>query len=330
MYAEAGIINYVHGSRNQLMSREQYRTLETASTLEDLKLKLQTSVYGSCLMEETESSLKSFKEAIYKSIEKQMKVTNSFATEKSSVLIDFYREKYQLDNFIYLWACKEESPKSLETALEIHPLGIYPGLSFIKVTQTPQDTWKYCLEHTSLCKYVVGLSHEILKEDIQYVRSILQKRYLELLYEFSVKNNLILAELVQFEGDKRIIEVLYSSIDSTLSASDKMNLFPACSTFSDIHKDLLLGCKSIDELQGVLSTHSRHRNIIGNERGLEDALTREEVRLCNKSFYIYDDPSVVYTHLTLQEIEVRNIIFLADCILQGNGSHMDEIVDVCD
>ncbi|KAI5189867.1 V-type H+-transporting ATPase subunit d [Nematocida minor] len=328
MYGEAGIINYVHGNKNRLMKKEEYNSIKTAATIEDLKIKLQNTIYGKSLLEDSATTHKAFKEALYQCVDKQIKMTQAFTTEKSKTLIDFYKEKFQLDNFIYLWACKEESPKTLETALDIHPLGTYPELNFIKVTQTAKDTWKFCLENTPLCKYIVGLSHEILKEDVQYVRSILQKRYIELLYEYSKKNNLILSELVLFEGDKRIIEILYSTVGTTMSAREKECLFPACSTFSDIHKDLLLNCKSIDELQGVLSTHSNHRNIVGNERGLEDALIREEVRICNKSFYVYDDPSVVYTQLTLQELEVRNLIFMADCIIQGYKDHADQIVDI--
>lgn len=328
MDTETAIINYVHGNKNQFIKKEEYRIMKASTTVEDLKIKLQNTVYGKSLLEETNTSLKAFKDAIYMSLEKQIKITQSFATERSSVLIDFYKEKYQLDNFIYLWACKQENPKTLETTLDIHPLGLYPGLNFIKVTQTVKDTWWFCLENTGLKKYVRGLSYELLKEDIQYVRSILYKRYIELLYEYSVKNNLSLAELVLFEGDKRIIEVLYSSMGSSMTSHEKSSLFPSCTTFSNIHKNLLLNCKTIDELQGVLSTHSKHRNIVGSERGLEDAMIREEVKICNKSFYIYDDPSIVYTQLTLQEIEIRNIIFLADCILHGNASHTDEIVNV--
>lgn len=328
MYSEAGIINYVHGNRYQLMKKEEYNSIKTAETVEELKLKLQNTIYGKSLLEDSRTTHKAFKESLYKCIEKQIELTKAFTTEKSSVLVDFYKEKFQLDNFIYLWACKEESPKSLENALDIHPLGVYPELNFIKVTQSAKDTWKFCLENTPLCKYIEGLSHELLKEDVQYVRSILQKRYIEMLYIYTKENQYVLSELVQFEGDKRIIEILYSTVGTSMSSSRKMSIFPKYSTFSEIHKGLLLGCKTIDELNGVLSTHSIHRNIIGNEKGMEDSLIREEIRICNKSFYIYDDPSVVYTQLKLQEIEVRNLIFLADCIMQGYINHTDEIVDV--
>lgn len=328
MYSEAGIINYVNGNRYQLMKKEEYRTIKSAETIEELKLKLQNTVYGKSLVEDSSTSHKSFKASLYKSLEKQIETTKSFTTDKSAILIDFYKEKFQLDNFIYLWACKEESPKSLENALDIHPLGIYPELNFIKVTQSARDTWKFCLENTPLNKYIEGLSHELLKEDIQYVRSVLQKRYIELLYEYSKENNYVLSELVQFEGDRRIIEILYSTIGSKMPSHRKKSLFPIYSTFTEIHRTLLLNCKTADELNGVLSTHNLHRNIIGNEKGMEDALIREEIRICNKSFYVYDDPSVVYTQLKLQELEVRNLIFIADCIIQGYIDQADEIVDV--
>ncbi|KAI5159378.1 V-type H+-transporting ATPase subunit d [Nematocida ausubeli] len=326
MYGETGIINYVHGNKNMLLKEEHYRIIKAANDLDDLKVKLQSTIYGKYLLE-SKTSLASFKSAMYKCIDQQIKITRSFTTDKSSALIDFYKEKYQLDNFIYLWACKKESPKLLETEIDTHPLGGYPGLDFIKVTQSAKDTWKYCLENTSLSKYVEGLDSDLLNRDIQYVKSVLQKRYIEFVYDYCMKNDLCLSELIVFEGDKIIIEILYALMNGNMSTSEKLSLFPRCNSFTNVHKELLLNCKNTSELEGVLSTHIKYRNIVGNEMGVEDALLREEIRLCNKSFYIYDDYSVVYTQLILQEIEVRNIIFLADCVIQGHN-HRDDIVNV--
>ncbi|EIJ89195.1 V-type H+-transporting ATPase subunit d [Nematocida parisii] len=326
MQQETGIINYVHGNKNNLLKDEHYRLMKVANNLDDLKIKLQNTIYGKYLLE-AKMSLAAFKSAMYKCIDEQIQITQSFATKQSEVLINFYKEKYQLDNFLYLWACKKESPKLLETELNTHPLGGYPGLNFIKVTQTAKDTWKYCLENTSLSKYVEGLTYELLNKDIQYVKSILQKRYLELVYGYCIKNRLCLEELIVFEGDKVIIEILYALINTNIPSTEKLNLFPSCNSFTQVHKELLINCKSISELEGILSTHSKYRNIVGNETGIEDALLREEIRLCNKSFYIYDDYSVIYTQLVLQEIEVRNLVFLADCVIQGHD-HRDEIVNV--
>ncbi|KAI5192390.1 V-type H+-transporting ATPase subunit d [Nematocida sp. AWRm77] len=328
MYDEAGIISYVHGSKDQLMTLEDYKSMRSCASIEDLKIKLYSSFYGKHMLEEPQTTPKAFRNVLYKCIEEQMQFTLGFSTPKTKKLIDFYKESFQLNNFIYLWACKKESAKSLDTSLDTHPLGDYDGLSFIKVTQDSEDTWKFCLENTPLQKYITGLSHEILNGDVQYITNILQKRYIELLYEFSVENNLSLAGLMQFEGDKQIIEILHSTMGSSIPGKDKLALFPSCSTFSDMHKAMFIACETIDDLKGALSTHKTYRGIIGNEMGMEDALRKEEIRICKSTFLYYDDPSVVYTLLKLQELEISNLIFLSECIVQGRAESVEEILDM--
>ncbi|KAI5186656.1 V-type H+-transporting ATPase subunit d [Nematocida homosporus] len=328
MHDEAGIISYVHGNKNRLMKLEDYCAIKSCNTIEELKAKMQATIYGKELLEEAQTTPKSFKVLLYKCLKNQIKTTAAYATTVSKSLIDFYLEHFQLANFIYLWACKQESAKSLEHASNTHPLGNYDGLSFIKVTQGPEDTWKFCLENTSLHKYVAGLSHDILTQDIPHITSILHKRYLELLYEFAIEHKLCLAELVQFEGDRRIIEILHSTLGSSMTAKDKIDLFPRCTTFTEMQKQLLVGCKSLDELKGVLSTHKTYRNVVSSEVGIEDALRREEVRICKKAFYYYDDPSIVFTQLKLQEIEINILVFLAECITQGRQESMEDVLNV--
>lgn len=328
MHDEAGIISYVHGNKDQLMTIEDYRSMRSCGSIEDMKIKLHSSLYGKQLLEEPQSTPKAFRNVLYRCIDEQVRLTLGFATPMTRELIEFYKEYFQLSNFIYLWACKQESTKSLDMALDIHPLGDYDGLSFIKVTQSSEDTWKFCLENTPLQKYLAGLSHELLNGDIQYITNVLQKRYIELLYEFSVEHGLCLAALMQFEGDKRIIEILHSTMGSAIPAKDKLALFPSCTTFSDMHKALFIGCGTLDELKGALSTHKTYRAIIGNEMGVEDALRREEIRICKSTFLYYDDPSVVYTQLKLQELEISNLIFLSECIVQGRSESIEDILDI--
>ncbi|KAI5180780.1 V-type H+-transporting ATPase subunit d [Nematocida sp. AWRm80] len=327
MHNEGGIISFVHGNKNKLLQTEEYKSIGLCKTLEDLKVKLQSTTYGKQLLEDHTTSLKSFRASLYKCLDHQVTRTMAFSATISRSLIDFYKEQFQLNNFIYLWTCKQEDPKLLEDTTDLHPLGIYDGLSFIKVTQGTEDTWKFCLENTSLQKYIIGLTHEILKEDPQYITNILQKRYIELLYNYCIENNLCLSEAIKFEGDKRIIEILYSTLRSSIHSKDKLALFPLCNTFSTIHLNLLLSSKNLDELKGILSTHRTFINVVGNELGLEEALRKEEIRLYKKSFYYYDDPSIVYTQLKLQELEISNLIFLAECISLGKADHIDNILE---
>ncbi|OAG31114.1 V-type H+-transporting ATPase subunit d [Nematocida displodere] len=330
MHEDAGIISYVHGNKDRLMKIEDYRSIKACNTIEDLKVKLQHSGYGKELLEEPLATPKAFKNALYRCLLEEVSHTLSFSTSTSQKLVEFYRESFQLNNFIYLWACKRENPKNLELPIDTNPLGNYDGLSFIKVTQGSEDTWKFCLENTPLQKYIGGLSHEILNGDIQYITNILKKQYLERLYRFSVDNQLCLVELVQFESDKQIIEILHSTIGSSITPKSKMELFPTCGTFNHMQSLLLISCKSLDELKGALSTHRTYRNIVGSEIGVEDALRREEIRICKSFFVYYDDPSIVYTQFKLQEIEISNLIFLSECITQGRIENIDEVLDMDD
>ncbi|KAI5172289.1 V-type H+-transporting ATPase subunit d [Nematocida sp. LUAm3] len=328
MQQEACIISYAHGNKNSLIKAEEYRTIQTSSTLEDLKTKLQSSVYGKCLLEEPQNTPKVFKNVLYNFLKTQMDITLSFSTDLSRRLVAFYKESFQLRNFIYLWACKQEGVKTLEHADDLHPLGDYDELSFINVTHGAEDTWKFCLENTPLHKYIQGLSYDVLNQELPYLTNILYKKYLEQFYAFTVQNNLCLSEVIQFEGDKRIIEILYSTLDSTMPIKDKLDLFPSCSTFSSLQKALLANCKTIEELKGILSTHRVYRNVVACESGIEISLRKEEIRVCKSSFYHYNDPSIVYTQLKLQEIEISTLVFIAECISQGRMDDAQDIIEI--
>lgn len=327
MYTEAGIISYVHGNRNRLMKLADYRNIKNCSTVEEMKTKLQNTVYGKALLEEPVVTSKTLRRVLYKCMKEEIQRTLSFATPLARDIVNYYREYHQLNNFIYLWACKQDDPRNLEGPLDTHELGEYDGLNFIKVTQGPEDTWKFCLENTPLQKYIRGLRSSILKDDIQYVTNILQKNYIEMLYAFSLQHKLYLTEYVQFEADKRVIEILHSTLYSPMPPRDKASLFPACSTFSVQTKKQLLQCSSFDELKGALSTHRKYRDIVGNEMGLENALRREEIRICKRAFVLYDDPSVVFMQFKLQELEISNLIFISDCITHRHPENIEEVLD---
>lgn len=325
MASDGNVISYIHGSKDELMTAEKYSGLKQCDSLDDLRLKLKQTSYGHFLMEDAQLTIKSFKEALYKAMAKDFEYVQSIASENTGRILEFFRDLHKLKNFLYLWACKQEATNLSDFFAEAHPLGMYDELSFIKVTQGPEDTWKFCIENTSLSKYTEGLTHEVLTMETQFLSNLLYKRYLELLYQYSLRNDLFLSNLVQFEGDKRIIELVYGTLDSDVKAEDKRSLFPACTSFGRGMQNSLATCVSLDELKGLLSTDAAYRDIVSSEAGFEEALQRKEFEICAKAFFVYDDASVIYTYFTMQELEIRNLTYAAECIAQGRKDDIDEM-----
>jgi V-type H+-transporting ATPase subunit d len=323
---DGNVISYIHGSRSELLTQDKYTSLKQCESLDDLRLKLKPTAYGPFLFENSSLTVSVIKNALYKGMLRSLDYIYSISSPRARTVVDFFRDLHRINTFLYLWACKRESPETVaELFEECSPLGLYEELSFIKVTQGPEDTWKFCIENTPLSKYTSGIRTDLLSEEIQFIGAVFYKRYLETLYKYSVGHKLFLEEFCRFEGDKRIIELVSATLETEMKASDKMELFPECTSFGKGALASLAMCTTYDELKGYLSSESGYREIVSSEAGFEEALRRKEVEMCMKAFFFYDDVSVVYTYFKIQELEIRNLIYAAECISQGKGQEIEGV-----
>lgn len=59
-------------------------------------------------------------------------------------------------------------------------------------------------------------------------------------------------DILHFEADRRVINIAISSLDTEMSASDKLRLFPACGGLFPVGQVDLAKCSSFDEIRVVI------------------------------------------------------------------------------
>ena len=65
-------------------------------------------------------------------------------------------------------------------------------------------------------------------------------------------------DLLHFEADRRVINIAISSLDTEMSASDKLKLFPECGGLFPVGQADLAKCSSLDEIRMVIRNCASH------------------------------------------------------------------------
>lgn len=74
-----------------------------------------------------------------------------------------------------------------------------------------------------------------------------------------------------------------------------------------------------------------YRNIyaeVSDEKTLEDAFFEYEVRLNKLSFETQFGYGVFYSYFKLKEQEIRNIVWIAECIVQKQKSKINQYIPI--
>ncbi len=80
-------------------------------------------------------------------------------------------------------------------------------------------------------------------------------------------------------------------------------------------------------------TQQTYRNLLSDiqyseDKGLEEAFFEYEVQLNKLSFLQQFGYGVFYSYFKLKEQEIRNIVWIAECIVQGQKTKMSQYIPI--
>lgn len=181
------------------------------------------------------------------------------------------------------------------------------------------------LVETPLAGYFKGsLSHQDLDElNIEIVRNMLYKNYLEDFHDFvnthpdfsGTPTQDIMSEILQFEADRRAINITLNSFGTELSKQERRKLYPE---FGKLYPEGSLMLSRADDLEGVtlaVSVNADYKGFfdaVGLTQGggggfgsdgksLEDLFYQKEMELSKVTFTRQFTPSIVYAWMRLKE-----------------------------
>ncbi|KAF3152761.1 H(+)-transporting V0 sector ATPase subunit d [Orbilia oligospora] len=342
----------VRGYRNSLLTSSNYSNLTQCETLEDLKLQL-TPCYGEQLANVASPFPTSTIAA--KATEKlvqDFRYLRAQATGALAKFMDFLTYSYMIDNVALLITGTLHERDTKDLLERCHPLGFFEGLPALCVASNIEELYSIVLVETPLAPFFKDnlRSADLDELNIEIVRNTLYKSYLEAFHDFcttdpelsGTPSAELMSDILGFEADRRAINITLNSFGTELSKSDRKKLYPE---IGKLHPEGTLMLSRADDPEAVrlaIEIVGEYRYFFdqggigqggggiggGTQKSLEDIFYQKEMELAKGTFTHHFTFAVVYAWLKLQEQEIRNITWIAECIAQNQKDRIGNYISV--
>lgn len=248
------------------------------------------------------------------------------ATGSTARFLQYLTYGYMIDNIALLITGTLHERDTRELLERCHPLGWFETLPVLCVATNIEELYNSVLVETPLAGYFKeSLSHQDLDElNIEIVRNMLYKNYLEDFHDFinthpdfsGTPTQDVMSEILQFEADRRAINITLNSFGTELSKQERRKLYPE---FGKLYPEGSLMLSRADDLEGVtlaVSVNADYKNFFdavgmtgggggfssgSDGKSLEDLFYQKEMELSKVTFTRQFTPSIVYAWMRLKE-----------------------------
>lgn len=254
------------------------------------------------------------------------------ATGSLSKFLDYLTYAYMIDNVALLITGTLHERDTRELLERCHPLGWFETMPVLCVATNIEELYNSVLIETPLAPYFKGsLSHQDLDElNIEIIRNTLYKNYLEEFHRFvneepelrGTPTAEVMSEALEFEADRRSINITLNSFGTELSKAERKKLYPQ---LGRLHPEGTLMLSRAEDAEGVriaVDGVSDYREMmdqtgmggggagIGNQSGgiggddgksLEDLFYEKEMQIAKLAFTYQFTHAVVYAWVKLRE-----------------------------
>jgi V-type H+-transporting ATPase subunit d len=252
------------------------------------------------------------------------------ATGSLSKFMEYLTYGYMIDNVALLITGTLHERDTRELLERCHPLGTFETMPVLCVATNIEELYNSVLIETPLAPYFKGsLSHHDLDElNIEIIRNTLYKNYLEDFHSWvnshpdmaGTPTAQVMSEVLEFEADRRAINITLNSFGTELSKNDRKKLYPS---FGKLYPEGTLMLSRADDLEGVrivVDMVSDYKSFfeqaglsqgggVGNMSGgtgtetksLEDMFYQKEMEISKMAFTYQFTHAVVYAWVKLRE-----------------------------
>lgn len=295
------------------------------------------------------------------------------STGSTAKFLEYLTYGYMIDNIALLITGTLHERDTRELLERCHPLGWFETLPVLCVATNIEELYNSVLIETPLAPYFKGsLSHQDLDElNIEIVRNTLYKNYLEDFYnfvnthpDFAGPTREVMAEILQFEADRRAINITLNSFGTELSKLERRKLYPE---FGKLYPEGSLMLSRAEDVEGValavsaVADYKAFFDAVGLSQGgglggmgggpsdgksLEDLFYQKEMEMSKVVFTRQFTPAVVYAWMKLKEQvrlsasiaskclglttyqEIRNVTWISECIAQNQKERIGNFISV--
>ena len=335
----------VRGYKNSLITSSQYINLTQCDNLEDLKLQLSATDYGDFLADISQTlSTSVIEQKLNKKLIEDFNYIKSQATYPLSKFMEYITYSYMIDNILLIITGTIHNRDKGEILKKCNPLGWFDTLPTLSITTDLNSLYETVLIDTPLAKYFHNcLSIDDLDDlNIEIIRNILYKEYLEDFYRFCVAElpnptDEIMERLLSFEADKRTINICINSLDTDLSSDEKLKMLPSIGLLAsnDAIKYQLSELADLENLKILMSSVGPYKDFFSDSasagvssKSLEDSFYEYEMNLNRNAFTQQFTYSTIWAFIKSKEQEIRNITWISECIAQNQKDKINNYISV--
>lgn len=313
------IISEINGKREEMLREEDYNALKRCDSLEEMAIKLSRRYHG--LSEGIAYTKPELKKRLLETLKADFDHYHDVEDKGIRTILNYYMDFHKIQNFFYLLQCKLQDP-SLERSFDKIEIGDFSALRTIKFSNDMDDVQRYCMENSFLKKFEqrVRFKKEFAANNFQVLQTLFFKFHIEEAYRSLNDDMDHMREILRLEGDRQIIEVAANTLGSKeVVGCKRMELFPDVHSMDLRTRELLSHVEGLEDMKAILSTRYDFDTDISN------ALIRAELGKYRESFSMYGDLSCVYSYFRMKEQEIKNILWIAECIIQNRRDAMDHL-----
>lgn len=249
---------------------------------------------------------------------------------------------------------KESTMRSIPS-FEASPRG-YAELYETVLIDTPVGIYfQRYLDQSSSRVSVASEVRNVLEEvQIEILKNSLLKLYLEDFYQFCLdigsETSEIMCNLLNARADRYAINITMNSFGTTLNDSNmrenvRKNLYPSIGTLYPEGTELLVRVDDDSKLIQVISNYPMYRNLFErystlattssslntsatDDFSIDNEFYKYEVKLYELAYESQMHFGVFYAYIKLKEQEIRNLVWISECILQKRKDQISNFIPI--
>lgn len=350
----------VRGMRLSFLKDADYNHLTQCDTLDDVRLNLTETDYADALADLSAMVPSALQRVAVDKLVTEFQYLRTQTVAPLSKFLDFITYEYMIENVMLLLKGTLNGRDINELIGQCHPLGMFKESTmrsiptFESSAKGYMDLYQTVLVDTPVGPYfsmflqestkMGGDVRNVIEEvEIEIIKSSLLKYWIEDFYKYCIslggETANIMGEILSIRADTNAINITLNSFGTPLNepamrGSDRKKLYPAIGYLYPAGTSMLIDVGDEEGLGRCLEYFPQYAAAWGihtagtHEKSIDDAFYERDVQMLELAFESQMHCSVFYAYVKLKEQEIRNLVYITECILQQQKDEINKFVPV--